>query len=557
MRKEGLKKDNKSGIVDDTDSSNGSGDAIANGDESKTNGTSNGPDPLADESGAAVDPFDALREHPLANTTPADSALKNVVAIDSEQEDAGDNEESNGDKTTANKGKKQAANGDEDYEVEDITDHKYQGKRMKKFYLVRWKGYEASDDTWEPEASLTCPDIVAKYLEAHPDVRPPKKEAKPKRPKKVYEKIARGTPKRAAANVSFTDEDDDGHEEYEVAAIVGHRLIGNQSYYMVRWKGYGAKDNTWEHENSLSCDDLIADYNKKPKGKNQKGKATKGKVVKGKAQKSKAVTGSKQRGRPPKAAAPDVGYEVQKIVAGRVDKGKKFFLIRWKGYSAKDDTWEPMASLDCPALIKEYEKSQKSPKGKKSIVPDDDDDDDEDEDYEVEQIVNDKTERGKKFYLVKWKGYPSNDNTWEPATSLSCPDLVAKYNTKSKASPKSPKSNGKVDRKRKRDTSVPAKETKSPKRGRKSVTYADELQDPDTDPIAINGGDGDGENEWEVDKVVGARKQKGNTEYLIRWKGCAASSDTWEPEWNVNCPDAIAKYLEKDAPKTRRKGKAK
>lgn len=555
MRKEGLKKDNKSGIVDDTDSSNGSGDPVANGDESKTNGTGNGPDPLADESGAAVDPFDALREQPLTNITPADSALPNVVAIDSEEDDAADND----DKETAKKDNKPAANGDEDFEVEDIVGHEYKGKRQKKWYQIRWKGYDASGDTWEPEESLTCPDIVAKYLEVHPDTRPPKKEAKPKRPKKVVETVPRDTPKRAAANVSFTDEDDDGNEEYEVAAIVGHRLIGNHSYYMVRWKGYGAKDNTWEHENSLSCDDKIAEYNKKPKGKNQKGKVAKGgKVVKGKAQTSKAVAGTKQRGRPTKAAAADVGYEVQKIMNARVEKGKKFFLIRWKGYSAKDDTWEPQASLNCPALIKEYEKSQQSPKGKKSIVPDDDDDDDddEDEDYEVEQIVNDKTERGKKFYLVKWKGYPSNDNTWEPATSLSCPDLVAKYNSKPKASPKTPKSNGKVDRKRGRDTSVPAKETKSPKRGRKSVTYADdEVQDADTDPIATNGGDG--ENEWEVEKVVGVRKQKGNTEYLIRWKGCAASSDTWEPEWNVNCPDAIAKFLEKEPPKRRAKGKAK
>jgi chromobox protein 3 len=43
--------------------------------------------------------------------------------------------------------------------------------------------------------------------------------------------------------------------------------------------------------------------------------------------------------------------------------------------------------------------------------------------YEVEKIVdsshNKKT--GSTQYLVKWKGYPSTQNTWEPAENLNCP----------------------------------------------------------------------------------------------------------------------------------------
>ena len=50
---------------------------------------------------------------------------------------------------------------------------------------------------------------------------------------------------------------------------------------------------------------------------------------------------------------------------------------------------------------------------------DDDEDEDEDMEYEVEAILNSKTtgKRGKQ-YLVKWKGYETDEATWEPAAAL-------------------------------------------------------------------------------------------------------------------------------------------
>ena len=36
------------------------------------------------------------------------------------------------------------------------------------------------------------------------------------------------------------------------------------------------------------------------------------------------------------------------------------------------------------------------------------------ESYVVEKIIKMKKTQGKNYYLVKWAGYPSSDNTWEP-----------------------------------------------------------------------------------------------------------------------------------------------
>ena len=42
----------------------------------------------------------------------------------------------------------------------------------------------------------------------------------------------------------------------------------------------------------------------------------------------------------------------------------------------------------------------------------------EEEEYEVENILDKKLVRAKPHYLVKWKGYPLHDATWEPAEHL-------------------------------------------------------------------------------------------------------------------------------------------
>ncbi|CAF0753019.1 unnamed protein product [Adineta steineri] len=50
-------------------------------------------------------------------------------------------------------------------------------------------------------------------------------------------------------------------------------------------------------------------------------------------------------------------YDVEKIVSKRTDgKGQVFYLIKWKGYSTADNTWEPVNNVNnCPELVKAFE----------------------------------------------------------------------------------------------------------------------------------------------------------------------------------------------------------
>ena len=49
-------------------------------------------------------------------------------------------------------------------------------------------------------------------------------------------------------------------------------------------------------------------------------------------------------------------YAVDKIINVRWTKGSREYLVRWEGFAASHDTWEPMENLvGCAAQIREYE----------------------------------------------------------------------------------------------------------------------------------------------------------------------------------------------------------
>lgn len=49
------------------------------------------------------------------------------------------------------------------YEVERLLDDKLVSERH---YLVRWKGYDETEDSWERESNLSCGNILKKYKQS-------------------------------------------------------------------------------------------------------------------------------------------------------------------------------------------------------------------------------------------------------------------------------------------------------------------------------------------------------------------------------------------------------
>ncbi|XP_049874039.1 chromobox protein homolog 1-like [Pectinophora gossypiella] len=149
------------------------------------------------------------------------------------------------------------------------------------------------------------------------------------------------------------------------------------------------------------------------------------------------------------------------------------------------------------------------------------------EEYEVEKIIDSKKIKGKLHYLIRWKGYSADSDTWEPENTLSCPDLIQKFNDeKENSKNKESKSSNKPGRKRKADK-------KEPKKAKRTKTEWDSEK-------------ADENAEYEVERILEVHhKKNGKREFLIHWKGWSSKFDSWEPESNLNCSELIKKFMDK------------
>ncbi|KAJ0178272.1 hypothetical protein K1T71_006095 [Dendrolimus kikuchii] len=150
------------------------------------------------------------------------------------------------------------------------------------------------------------------------------------------------------------------------------------------------------------------------------------------------------------------------------------------------------------------------------------------EEYEVEKIVDSKKIKGKLHYLIRWKGYTSESDTWEPENTLSCPELINKYNDEKENSKNKEAKPAKKDNRKRKGTK---KESKSP--AKKPKTVWDSKQS-------------DENAEYEVERILEVHhKKNGKREFLIHWKGWSSKFDSWEPESNLNCSELIKKFMDK------------
>ncbi|EDV92738.1 chromobox protein homolog 1 [Drosophila grimshawi] len=132
--------------------------------------------------------------------------------------------------------------------------------------------------------------------------------------------------------------------------------------------------------------------------------------------------------------------------------------------------------------------------------------------FVVERIVDKRiTADGKVEYLIKWRGYTSADNTWEPEENCDCPALIQKFE-ESRA--------------------------KSKKRGEKKPK-CEEIQKPRGYERGL-----------ELAEIMGATDVTGDTKYLVRWQYCEEFDLVPSVLVAEKDPQLLIEYYQKIAPYT-------
>ncbi|TNN70631.1 Chromobox 1 [Liparis tanakae] len=122
-------------------------------------------------------------------------------------------------------------------------------------------------------------------------------------------------------------------------------------------------------------------------------------------------------------------YVVEKVLDRRVVKGRVEFLLKWKGFSDEDNTWEPQDNLDCPDLIAEYmqkhkEKEEKKKEGKRKVG-------EKARGFgrglQPERIIGATDSSGELMFLMKWKNSDEADLVPAKEANVKCPQVVISF----------------------------------------------------------------------------------------------------------------------------------
>ncbi|XP_045207957.1 chromobox protein homolog 1-like isoform X1 [Mercenaria mercenaria] len=158
-----------------------------------------------------------------------------------------------------------------------------------------------------------------------------------------------------------------------------------------------------------------------------------------------------------------------------------------------------------------------------------DEEEEAEEEFTVERVVDVRVRNGRKEYLLKWKGYPDSENTWEPEANLDCPDLIAEYETsrtekKKKEAEKKRKPNGEVD-------------SGSSRKKKKVAEVRTGGAEDDNKPRGFDRG-------LQPERIIGATDSSGELMFLMKWKDSDEADLVPARQANVKCPQIVIAFYE-------------
>jgi len=140
---------------------------------------------------------------------------------------------------------------EEEYTVEKILDKRIRGGKTE--YLIKWEGYPDSENTWEPEDNLDCPDLISAFEEKT------KQKKEEKKRKKEAESSGSGKKKQKLV------EDEEGKPRGFERGLQPERIIGatdssGELMFLMKWKDSDEADLVPARQANVKCPQIVIQF---------------------------------------------------------------------------------------------------------------------------------------------------------------------------------------------------------------------------------------------------------------------------------------------------------
>lgn len=136
---------------------------------------------------------------------------------------------------------------EEEYTVESVKDMRI--RNGKKEFLLKWRNYPDSENTWEPEANLDCPDLIGEFED--------------KLKKKKEEKRRRQTEEEGSAKKKkkVAEEEDNKPRGFD-RGLQPERIIGatdssGELMFLMKWKDSDEADLVPARQANIRCPQIV------------------------------------------------------------------------------------------------------------------------------------------------------------------------------------------------------------------------------------------------------------------------------------------------------------
>lgn len=224
---------------------------------------------------------------------------------------------------------------EEEYVVEKIVD-KRTTKSGKVEYYLKWKGYDDSQNTWEPKENLDCAELIQDFEAKH------KKEDDAKKAAKAAKKRRISTSSNEGSTVSSKKNDD------SVKSSSKKRKADSET-----------KDETKEKEKPKEKQKKDEEKSKKDEERSKKKEDSTPRRETSKAS-DKIISDAENEKAPKekngidKETPFDKGLEPEKIIGATDISGQLAFLVQWKNSNKAMLIPSKLARQRCPQLVIDF-----------------------------------------------------------------------------------------------------------------------------------------------------------------------------------------------------------